>query len=187
MKSCIHALAQVLGGNWSKSATEEEVQAFMAGGHPGPGLNDFRLAFQRPASDSWNHTATQVFSTIWHQYLLGQHQFSDLSADLNDKLTMILSNAHYLQTIPLHTVQKGFISRYSEFKKKYRMANADNHPGMADRQAAKRVRDRRNVRIRTVCNVHVRVPSAYSCFNSYTISVARHAKPRGPLMSMRSA
>ena len=165
---------------------EEEVQAFMAGGHPGPGLNDFRLAFQHLASNSWNHTATQIFSTIWHQYLLGQHQFSDLSADLNDKLTMMLSNAHYLQTIPLHTVQKGFISCYSEFKKKYRMANADNHPGMADQQAAKRVRDRRNAHIRMVCNVHVRVPSAYSCFNSYTISVTRHVKPRGPLMSMRS-
>ena len=57
-------LAQVLGGNWSKSATEEEVQAFMAGGHPGPGLNDFWLAFQRPASDSWNHMAG--YSSIFY-------------------------------------------------------------------------------------------------------------------------
>ena len=72
----------------------------MAGEHPGPGLNDFRLAFQCPSSDSWNLTAAQVFSTIWHQYLLGKHQFSNLSAHLIDKLTMMLNNAHYLQTIP---------------------------------------------------------------------------------------
>jgi len=139
LKSCIRTLAQVLGGNWSNSATEEEVEAFMAGEHPGPGLEDFRLAFQCPASDSWNLTAAQVFSTIWHQYLLGKHQFSNLSAHLIDKLTMMLNNAHYLQTIPLHTIQGEFMARYKEFKRKHYMANADSHPGMADRQAAKTV------------------------------------------------
>src|SRR5882724_3873730 len=153
LKSCIRTLAQVLGGNWSNSATEEEVEAFMAGEHPGPGLEDFRLAFQCPASNTWNLTAAQVFSTIWHQYLLGKHQFSNLSAQLIDKLTMMLNNAHYLQTIPLHTIQGKFMARYKEFKKKHCMANADSHPGMADQQAAKTFQGYCNGRIHTVCNV----------------------------------
>src|SRR5882724_10424600 len=112
----MRTLAQVLGGNWSNSTTKEEVEAFTAGEHPGPGLNDFRLAFKCPTSDSWNLTAAQVFSTIWYQYLLGKHQFSNLSAHLIDKLTMMLNNAHYLQTIPLHTIQGEFMARYKEFK-----------------------------------------------------------------------
>src|SRR5882672_229051 len=90
MKSCIRTLAQVLGGKWSNSTTKEEVEAFMAGEHPGPGLNDFRLAFQCPTSDNWNLTAAQVFSTIWH---------------------------HYLQTIALYTIQSEFIGRYKSLKR----------------------------------------------------------------------
>src|SRR5882724_3919948 len=82
-----------------------------------PGLNDFQLAFQHPASNTWNLTAAQVFSTIWHQYLLGKHQFSNLSTHPIDKLTMMLNNAHYLQTIPLHTIQGKFMARYKEFKR----------------------------------------------------------------------
>jgi len=158
----------------------------MAGEHPGPGLKDFQLAFQCPASDSWNLTATQVFSTIWHQYLLGKHQFSNLSTHLIDKLTMMLNNAHYLQTIPLHTIQGEFMAHYKEFKRKHCMANADSHPGMADRQAAKTVLRHRNGCIHTVCNVRPWVASTDDCFNSCMISITRHVTPRSPLISIWS-